>query len=394
VSRSRRHPVEDLRGASRLAVEATARVTDLVEAMHHTIGGGPDALGRPFAGVTRLLSAPVYAGIRGVTKLVGAGIDGALARLAPLLKEGEAGPEREALLSVVNGVLGDFLADTHNPLAIAMALRVDGHALVLEPEALRAALPQPRERVAVFVHGSCMNDLQWCRHGHDHGRMTAERYTPIYLHYNSGQHVSTTGRALAELLESLHRCWPVEIESIVLVGHSMRGLVSRSACHYGALAGHAWRGRLRKLVTLGTPHHGAVLERGGNWLGALFEGSRYSAPVARLGRLRSAGVTDLRFGYVLDEQWQGRDRFATGVDDRGPAALPEDVECYAVAATTSAAEDPRPAGDGLVSVDSALGRHGDPQLALTFAGSAIVYGCRHLDLLDHPDVRAALSAWL
>ena len=116
-----------------------------------------------------------------------------------------------------------------------------------------------------------MNDLQWKRKGHDHGAALARdlAYTPVYLHYNSGLHISTNGRAFAELLEALVRLWPVPLTELVLIGHSMGGLVARSACHYGALARHEWLRRLDKLVFLGTPHHGAPLERGGNWVDML-----------------------------------------------------------------------------------------------------------------------------
>ena len=141
-----RTPIDDLRGATRLAVEATRGVTDLVEAMHHNIAGGPSILGRPLEGPTRLLTGPVYGSIRGVTRMVGAGIDVALAQLArllaPLLAESAPGLEREAVIAALNGVLGDYLAQLGNPLAIQMRLRHGGHPLELERQALRLALPR------------------------------------------------------------------------------------------------------------------------------------------------------------------------------------------------------------------------------------------------------------
>ena len=123
----------------------------------------------------------------------------------------------------------------------------------------------------------------------------------------------------------------------------MGGLVARSACHYGAAAGHAWLRHLRTLVFLGTPHHGAPMERGGNWIDLLLGISPYSAPLARLGKIRSAGITDLRYGNLTHEDWQGRDRFARG-DRRRFVPLPEGVRCYAIAATT--AKHPRPRDGG------------------------------------------------
>src|SRR5262245_10871596 len=382
--------IDELRGASRLAIDATRGVTDLVEAMHRTIGGGPALLGRPLDGPTRLFTGLVYKSIRGVTQLVGASIDVALAQLAPLLGESVPGPEREAMLAVLNGVLGDYLHETGNPLAIPMLLRRDGQPLALEPQALRSALPGATGKLVVLVHGSCMHDRQWLRLGHDHGAALARDlgYTPLYLHYNSGLHISTNGRTLAAQLEELVAAWPVPLDELLLVGHSMGGLVARSACRAGETAGHGWRHKLRALVCLGSPHHGTALERGGNWIDVLLGVSRYSAPFARLGKLRSAGVTDLRFGNVLDEHWEGRDRFAPGRDTRSAVARPDGVACYAVAATTATQPAARLPGDGLVSVDSALGHHARAELTLAFpeADRWIGFGMGHLDLLGRPEV--------
>jgi pimeloyl-ACP methyl ester carboxylesterase len=398
VTKKARSHVDDLRGASRLAIEATRGVTDLVEAMHLTIGGGPAVLGRPLDGPTRLVTGLVYKTIRGVTHLVGASIDMALAQLGPLVGDSVPGAERGALLAVLNGVLGDYLSDTGNPLAITMRLRHGGRTLVLEPDALRAALPKPSRKLAILIHGSCMHDGQWLRLGHDHGAALERElgYTSLYLHYNSGLHISANGRALDALLEALVAAWPLPVDELAIIGHSMGGMVARSACHFGESAGHRWRGALRQLVCLGSPHHGAALERGGNWIDVLLGVSRYSAPLARLGQIRSAGVTDLRYGNVLDEHWQGRDRFARTHDRRTPLPLPRGVDCYAIAATTSAQSARRLSGDGLVSVDSALGRHARPELALAFpdAHQWIGFGMGHLDLLGRPEVYETIRRWL
>src|SRR4030095_7209855 len=153
TSKTARTPIDDLRGATRLAVEATRGVTDLVEAMHHTIAGGPSILGRPLDGPTRLLTGPVYGSIRGVTRLVGAGLDVALAQLArllaPLLAAGAPVLEREAVVAALNGVLGDYLAQIGNPLAIEMRLRHGGHPLELERRALWRGRPRGTPALAV-----------------------------------------------------------------------------------------------------------------------------------------------------------------------------------------------------------------------------------------------------
>jgi pimeloyl-ACP methyl ester carboxylesterase len=252
-----------------------------------------------------------------------------------------------------------------------------------------------------MIHGLCMNDLQWARAGHDHGAALGHALgaTPVYLHYNSGLHVSINGHALAQQLEHLFDQWPQPIDRLVLVGHSMGGLLARSATHYGRQAGHRWTARLSDMVFLGTPHHGAPLERAGNWVDILLGATPYAAPFARLGKVRSAGITDLRHGNLLDEDWVGRDRFARGADRRQPLPLPQDVRCYAVATSIgqqSGDLKDRMLGDGLVPLDSALGRHRTVARCLAFAEDHqwIGYGINHLDLLSHPGVYAQVLRWL
>ncbi len=397
--RSRSH-VEDLRGASRLAVEATRGVTALVQEMHRTIGSGPEVLGRPLAAPVKALTDLVYGGIKGVTGLVGAGIDVALLQLAPLLGESTPGPEREAVLAALNGVLGDYLAETDNPLAIDTALRRDAEALELDDAGrLRDAIPQATGKLVVMIHGSCMNDRQWRRNEHDHGAALSRDlgHTPVYALYNSGRHVSTNGAELALLLEALVAAWPTAVDELAIVAHSMGGLVARSACHAAEAEELAWRRRLRAMVFLGTPHHGAPLERGGNWVDVLLGMSPYSAPLARLGQIRSAGVTDLRYGNVIEEHWRGRDRFEMSDDPRSPVPLPRDVACFAVAGALAGGVVGAIGGDGLVPVNSALGVHGEnPSLSLDFPEPhrRCITGAAHLDLLDRADVYDALRGWL
>jgi hypothetical protein len=396
--------VADLRGASRLAVDAAIGLTSLVETMHHNILRTPGVLGEATQQPARGLTGFVYKSIRGVTRLVGGGIDAVLARFVPSFSsssEGTSSAEREAVLAVLNGVLGDHLQESANPLAIPMRFRRDGQALEPAPERLAAAIPRATGKVLLLVHGLCMNDLLWRRHGHDHGAALAADagFTPVYLHYNSGLHVSSNGRELAARLEALLRAWPVPVDRLVILAHSMGGLVARSACHYGELAGHDWRRRLRSMVFLGTPHHGAPLERGGNWIDAALDASPYTTAFARLGKIRSAGITDLRHGSMLDEDWERRDRFAR--TRRGAAALPlpVDVDCQAIAASTSRKPGDlagRLLGDGLVPVASALGRHKDPRRTLAFSRSRqwIGYGMHHLDLLDSRKVYSRIRRWL
>ena len=403
----RRNPLRpsDLHGVARLATDATAGLTDLVEAMHERIARIPGLGSQALDGRTGGITGLVYKSIRGVTRVAGGSIEALLALLTPALAsattDGVASPQREAILAALNGVLGDYLAASNNPLATAMTLRRDGQALALERAALRVQRPDAGPRLLVLLHGLCMNDLQWQRQGHDHGAALARElgYTPVYLRYNSGLHVSINGHALAQLLERLLAAWPVPLERLLLLGHSMGGLLARSALHSGAQAGLRWPAHASDLVCLGTPHHGAPLERAGHWVDLVLGATPYAAPFARLGKVRSAGITDLRHGNLADEDWVGRDRFARGADRRQPVPLPDKVRCFTLAATTGAQSGDlkdRLLGDGLVPLDSALGRHKDPARTLAFAKDRqwIGYGMNHLDLLSRPEVFAQLRQWL
>ncbi|HJV87680.1 MAG TPA: alpha/beta hydrolase [Noviherbaspirillum sp.] len=391
------HP-SDLRALASLATDATLGITDLVEAMHGSVLRGTSKQPRErTSGLTGL----IYDAVRGVTRIAGNGIDTVLARLVPFFEERSSSPEREAVLAALNGVLGDYMADSGNVLAIRMALRKESHALLLEREHLRGAFPQAGGRLLILVHGLCMNDLQWQRQGHEHGAALARDlgYTPLYLHYNSGMHISTNGRELAALLQTLVQQWPYPLEEVSLLCHSLGGLVARSACHYAAQEQLSWLPMLRKLVFLGTPHHGAPLERVGNWVHTVLEATRYAAPFSRLGKIRSAGITDLRHGNLLDEDWKGRDRFARTDDLPQPVPLPEGVDCYALAVMLSkngGEFSERVLGDGLVPLDSALGRHADPArcLAIPPERQWIGLGMGHLELLGSAEAYAQMRRWL
>lgn len=391
----------DLRGIGRLTIDAIAGVVDLVEALHYNIASVPGIRGATKQGRTTGITGLVYRSIRGAIGLASHGLDRFLAKLNPLLGAGSAWPGREAVQAALNGVLGDYLAVSKNPLAITMCARRDGNSLPMEAHALAAAIPHASGKVVVLVHGLSMNDLQWNRQRHNHGAALAHDlgYTPVYLRYNTGLHVSDNGHAFDDLLDTLIQLWPVQVRELAIIGHSMGGLVARSACHYGAAADRNWLRHLDKLIFLGTPHHGAPLERGGNWVDMLLGMSRYTAPFARLGKIRSAGITDLRYGNLVDEDWEGRDRFEFAGDVRLAVPLPDGVQCFTIAATTGKQAghvSGRLIGDGIVPLASALGRHQDPGLALTFPESRqwIGYGMNHLDLLSRHEVYARIRGWL
>ena len=386
------HHLGDARGAARLATDGTLALTALVEAMHARIASLP---GRRGPEQTRGITGLVYQTVRGVTRVVGGGVDSLLAALTPVLQAGDSQRStqaRDAVLAVLNGVLGDHLVASNNPLATPMALRHQGRVLELQRDALQATLPSASGRVLVLLHGLCMNDHQWQREGHDHGAALAlaAGYTPVYLHYNSGLPIHVSGASFAQQMQALLAAWPAALERVVLLGHSMGGLVARSALHQGATQGQAWVHRVDDAVFLGTPHAGAPLERAGRWVDLILGAAPYAAPLARLGAMRSAGITDLRHGKLLD-----------GPPNALPVhvPLPTHLRCYTVAGTTGALErdlKDRLLGDGLVPLKSALGRHADPARRLNFAPQhqLQVAHTGHMALLSSPAVNTALQHWL
>ena len=395
----------DLRALSQLATQGTLGVTRLVEEVHQSVWRTLGAPGGQNSRQARGLTGLIYRSINGVTQGVGSRIGSALTRLEPLFQRNEGpreeSPQRAAVLAALNGVLGDRLQASANPLATPMTLRmagkvVGGSAL---PEASRVS-----GKVLLVIHGLCMNEQQWTSQlageAFNHAELLAAElgYTPVYLRYNSGLHVSENGHTLARQLEDLVQLWPRPVSELSVLAHSMGGLVIRSAVFSAKQQTMRWPSLLKNIVFLGVPHHGSPLERAGNWVDIVLGSTPYSRPFARLGQLRSAGITDLRHGFALDADWQGHDRFRRQADRRIHLSLPEGVACFAVAATTAAKGSPvavRLLGDGLVPLRSALGQHVDPARCLDFAPDhqTVAYRTSHLGLLSSPGVAQQVVSW-
>lgn len=373
--------IADVRGAAQLAVDGVKGVVGIVESMHERIASGAPPLGHVPERRTRGITGFVYGSVRATTSLVGGSLGLGLAGVERLLgPKGPAwaSPRRQALVAAVNGVCGDHLARTGNPLALPM---------VLQP----AAGWDPRGHLIVLIHGLCMTAHQWATSGGDlgHGVAQACDATPVYASYNTGLHIADNGEALARHLQALVDDWPVPVATITLVGHSMGGLVARAAAEHARRERQPWLAALRHMVFLGSPHHGAPLEQGGQWLHRALGVSPYLAPFTRLAGLRSAGITDLRDGNL--QPVAPHARFSRRAA-RATVPLPAGVACYAIAGTLGRG----PLGDGLVKVDSALGRHRSTSrdLGVPVEHQHVAQGVGHLALLSDAGVAARLQAWV
>lgn len=305
----------------------------------------------------------------------------------------------ETLRAVLNGILGDHLERTQNVLAIPMMFRLSGEAIT--PLALARTVEKTGGKLVILVHGLCMSHLNWTAScGYNHGAVIAEatNATLVNLHYNTGLPISVNGRNFSQLLAALAASCNHQL-SMTIIAHSMGGLVSRSACHYASNAQPNWLPQLKSLIFLGTPHHGSLLERAGNIVDEALEISKYSAPFSNLGKIRSQGITDLRYGNIIDEDWQNQDRFRDSKDRRIAVALPESVTCFAIAATHANASNyltDHVIGDGLVTLESALGIHAnkDLHLGIPEAQTAIVRDMSHNGLLRSPAIAENILTWL
>ncbi|HEY6940057.1 esterase/lipase family protein [Dokdonella sp.] len=391
---------ELLQGVNQLAGDGLLGAVDVVEDMHLAIVAG---IGRfvPLAGGVAPAARFTYARVRDAVRLGRRAADATAGllrhRLPDAVRDDAVGPTPLAWLAALNGAIGDRLAASGNPLALRMGLYRDG--IEAGPRApVGRAIEAADGTLLVFVHGLGMNDLQWRdARGNDFGaHLERERVGfALHLRYNSGLRISANGREFSHLLQALHECHAPSIRRIVLIGHSMGGLVCRSACAHAERHRLGWAATLDQVVCLGTPHLGAPLERLGNALGALLATTPYTRSLAAVADVRSEGVKDLRHGWASDHD---RDGVLAAAGGRG-LPFADRVQWRLAAATRSARSTGARArwlGDGLVPVPSALGEHEDPARALALPASHRRVFTRHghLDLLTGEAVLAQVRDWI
>ncbi|PRQ04243.1 PGAP1-like protein [Enhygromyxa salina] len=313
---------------------------------------------------------------------------------------------RDEALAALNGAIGDRLEAADSALALRMQLFYGARPWALEDPPI--AVPNARPQACLFVHGLMGSERAW-RFGvgaaQDEGPrvdygpvLAAERdQTPVYVRYNSGRHISENGRELAEKLAQLHAVWP--FEELSIVAHSMGGLVTRSACHYALEAGHAWTDSLRRVFLLGAPSRGAPLEQLAHVTAFTLDSiwNPWTKLIGKAIKLRSAGIKDLRHGFVLDEDWRHHDadRLAFPVPAR--PRDPAHVRWFIAVGTLGQPGSPLSAtlGDGLVRRPSARGASLDPRArellppaeVQTFASTG------HMALMNDRAVLEQLLEW-
>jgi pimeloyl-ACP methyl ester carboxylesterase len=354
--------VTQLRALTRLAFDELGLGTGGIGQIHRAIADRSFPGPGPAKTMHDGISGGVYATLRGAASFAGHAA-ALVVRDRPL----SSTPRGAALLGVLNGLRGDALERERSELAMPMSLRVEG---------------EQTPRIAVFVHGLFETEHAWRFGGGPRYGDRLPGWTPVYVRYNTGRHISENGRSLADRLEALVA--EREVEEIALIGHSMGGLVARSACHVGG----SWVDHVTHVITLGSPHTGAPLESAVHYGAAALGVMPESRPFARFLRRRSAGIRDMRSGSLVDEDWRDRDPEALrAVACREVPLLDGATHCFVAATVTSRADHPvaRLVGDWLVLERSASHRAQET----LHVGSA-----HHLALLNHPAVYERLAAQL
>ena len=360
-----------------------------VRDVHHAIAGrvwgfvnaGTLGAGKPTQVVHDRISSTVYGGL-------GAGLRYSAAVLEKHDKRGSGRRTEESrfgrdVTSVVNGLIGDRLVADAPGSAIHMAVREQGRDVPLTPEALAATYPDATECVVVFLHGLMENDEWWDKRADElpwygAGLAATGRWSPLRLRVNTGLSLKENGVALAALLDELVAAWPVPVRRIALVGHSMGGLVIHNACGVRTPAEQPWTELVSDIITLGTPHLGAPLERLANFGAKALGVFPESSPFGRILETRSVGIADLRRGL-------------TGEVTKPPGAR------YRLVSATLGATPLHPLslslGDLLVRHPSAMGRSGRIDM---FPGASTLHlpNTDHFGLLNHPAVHQKLKEWL
>lgn len=422
----------DIEAIGALIAEAAAGTGGAVEQTHTAISTRVfDTIGPGAAPVRRM-----HDGIaRGVYRAVNGGLRGAATHGTRLWARNqprdytplEASPAGLAAIGAINGIWGDFLVETGNPLAQTMTLRhlAGGEEIPVTPEGLAAAYPEPTGRLAIFIHGLCETEFGWNgielrpsvrRAAKARAAAHAERavplgiattplpfgdrlrddldITPLYVRFNSGTRISENGRALSELVAAVVEAWPVPVDELILVGHSLGGLVARSACHVGVDHHAGWTDHVRHVFCLGSPHLGADLEKGVHLLDWALGQFPETRGLGALLRRRSVGVKDLRFGAITEADWHGHDPDELLRDRCQEVPFLPDAHYYFISAQLTDGPVGRFLGDLLVRHPSASGVGRARQIGFEIDRGLHLSGLSHFDLLAHPDVYTQLRDWI
>ncbi len=287
--------------------------------------------------------------------------------------------------AILSGFLGDWLEERNNPLALPMDIFHGPTPL----DCRAPRLDEPGSTLCLSIHGLMELESVWTFPGQSdvsYGALlsgTSGDVTPLTLRYNTGRPISRNGEDLADLLETLVAAWPVPVERVILMGHSMGGLLIRSACHHGQAQNHRWLANLTDCVYLGSPHDGSWLAKGAKATADLLNRAPrdYLRVVGEVIDVRSEGIRNLSRGEVVSAN-QAEPPLVPGARHFVVCGLLARSRTHPVNALF---------GDALVHESSARGQE---RTGWELAGVATFPGVDHIRLAHHPDVARQLAEWL
>jgi triacylglycerol lipase len=307
-------------------------------------------------------------------------------------------------VTILNGIVGDTLEENVNSMSLKMQFYKGGKPIILTKDEIKKIHPKPSSKICILVHGLASDELMWNfpKSKENYGKLLEKDfgYTSFYLRYNSGLHISENGKNLSLLIHTLFKNYPTTIKELILIGHSMGGLVIRSACYYGDKQNVTWIYKIKKIFFLGSPHLGAPLEKFGNVVTNILE--KIPNPFTKITKnvinLRSAGIKDLRYGYLLDEDWKGKDPDTLLKNSKNVVPLLEGVDYFIISGTVT--DDPESIfsiwfGDAMVRKQSALGRDrtGLHTLPIPETNHKEFPGIAHIALMNEPKIYDQIKEW-
>ena len=417
----KQHTDSPLNGGLRLLDEGINKGTQRIEELHNSISERPyktlqhipllNVVTAPLERAQHSISSGIYRALRKAGHLV---LRNAIQLeskpyLPPAVKA--AGTDTvigAAINSAINGAIGDHLESTDNSLALSMGFYHQNEPVKLQGESLQKQFPKLSGKICILVHGLCVNESAWRSYSQQHwgkpqdfGQLLQEDlgYTPFYVRYNSGRHISHNGRDLDLLIEELIQNYPMDVKDIVIIGHSMGGLIARSANHFTTSSHTQWHTQLSQVICLGSPHLGAPLEQVAHLGTSLLDQISFTQPIAKIIQQRSIGIKDLRYGYVTDEDWAGQDQDSLEGNKRKAAQKLQHVK-YSFIGSSLSNDTQHPVahtlGDILVPVKSSTGDHHAEELRVPYCDERykLLGGINHIALQNHPLAYDQIKDWL
>ncbi|HEY2167411.1 MAG TPA: hypothetical protein VGH01_09625 [Jatrophihabitantaceae bacterium] len=402
---------DEARDSGGLLGTALDEVAEVVHDVHRavamrifTIFGSP-AVPAKFLhdGISTIAYTSTRLGVRWIPAALGIAAEANIPSSAPSLHED---PRGHFALGALNGFWGDRLATARPALASQLSMRVhDGKLRQVPANVVHDLNGRATGRILLFLHGLCENDRSWSFRARrtwgdrnaTYGSLLRDvgGWTPIYVYYNSGLRVSANGKELDGQLAELIRHWPVPVTDITIVGHSMGGLLARSAAHQAHERDQEWVQSLRHVVGLGAPHLGAPLERAVNRGTHALAKLPETKPFATWLNRRSVGIKDMRYGSIVEADWLGYDPEDVN-DNCTDMQFLADIGYYSVCATLSRTPRSRLPFLGDLLVDHASATGDGPRRRLTFEVERMLHlgGKHHFHLLGDPVVYEHLRDWL